>query len=97
MINASDEVKLNGVVKSTGTGTFTVSISEFFVDSVWRKLTEAKEIDIAEADFTDDLTETELECVKDMAETASTDTTLSDCKKEVVASIVKKLGGTVEV
>jgi hypothetical protein len=97
MINANDDVKLKGSVLSTGTGTFTVAIDEFYVDGVWHKLTEAKNVDIAEADFTNDLTATELEAVKKMAETASTDTALSDCKKEVIDSIVKKLGGTVEV
>lgn len=97
MINANDDVKLKGSVLSTGTGTFTVSVDEFFVDGVWHKLNVAKNIDIAEADFTNDLTDTELEAVKDMAQLASKDTALSDCKKEVVDSIVKKLGGTVEV
>ena len=97
MINANDDVKLKGTVQSTGTGTFTVAIDEFFVDGVWHKLTTPKTVDVAETDFTNDLTDTELEAVKVMAETAKTDTALSDCKQEVINSIVKKLGGTEEV
>ena len=37
MINANDSVKLTGSVASTGTGSFTVSVSEFFVDGAWHE------------------------------------------------------------
>ena len=37
MINANDEVKLTGVVSTTGTGEFTVQVKEFYVDGAWHK------------------------------------------------------------
>lgn len=91
MINTNDEVKFVGTVKSTGTGTFTVAIEEFFVDNVWHKFIEAKELEINEADFNNELTTLELECVKELAQDKTTDTTLCDDKVAVINSIIKKL------
>ena len=93
MINANDAVRLEGTVTTTGTGTFTVSITEFYVDGEWHKFTTAKTLDIASADYTDALTSLELAYVKAKATSDSTNTALTADNLAVAKSIAKKLGG----
>lgn len=94
MINANDDVKLTGIVSATGTGEFTVQISEFFVDGAWHKLTGPREIVVQSSDYNDDLTSLELDYIRKQAEEDSKSATLCDDDMEIVKSIVKKLTTT---
>lgn len=91
MINANDEVKLTGVVSATGTGEFTVQVSEFYVDEAWHKLVSPRDIVVQVADYNDDLTSLELDYIRKQAEEDSKSSTLCDDDMEIVKSIVKKL------
>ena len=93
MINANDAVRLDGTVTTTGAGTFSVSINEFYVDGEWHKFTTAKTMDIASADYTNALTSLELAYVKAKATSDSTNTALTADDLAVAKSIAKKLGG----
>ncbi len=90
MINANDSVKLTGSVASTGTGSFTVSVSEFFVDGAWHKLETPRELEINTSDYTNDFTSLELKYIKEKAEADSKSSTLCEDDLEIVNSIVKK-------
>lgn len=91
MINANDTVKLNGAVKETGTGTFTISVNEFYVDGVWHKLNEAKEFEVTTKDYNNEFTALELKYIGKVAAKDSKSTTLCEDDMEVVNSIVKKV------
>ena len=93
MINANDVVRLEGTVTTTGTGTFTVSITEFYVDGEWHKFTTAKTLEIASADYNDTLTTQEIAYVKTKADKDAASTTLTADELAVAKSIAKKLGG----
>lgn len=95
MINKKDPVRLDGVVTETGTGVFTVVVSEFFVDGAWHKLKEDKVIthSINEDDYDDSLTTLELAYVKKVADKESKNTALSADDIAIAQSISKKLGG----
>ena len=96
MINANDTVRLEGTVTTTGTGTFTVSITEFYVDGEWHKFTTAKTMDIASADYDNALTSLELAYVKAKATSDSANAALDADSLAVAKSIAKKLGGSNE-
>lgn len=91
MINANDEVKLTGVVSTTGTGEFTVQVKEFYVDGAWHKLTTPRDVVVKSEDYNDELTSLELNYIRKQAEKDSESATLCDDDMEVVKSIVKKL------
>ena len=95
MINKKDPVRLNGIVTETGTGTFAVTVSEFYVDGAWHKLKEDKVLNfnIGEDDYDDALTSLELAYVKKVADKESKNTALSSDDIAIAQSISKKLGG----
>ena len=91
MINTNDNVKMNGTVSVTGTGTFTVLVKEFYVDGAWHKLNEPRELEISTDGYNNDFTSLELEYIKNAAKKDSKSTTLCPDDIETVNSIVKKL------
>ena len=95
MINKKDSVRLDGIVTETGTGTFTVVVSEFYVDGAWHKLKENNVLtfSINEDDYDDTLTTLELAYVKKVADKESKNTALSSDDIAIAQSISKKLGG----
>lgn len=93
MIDVKDNVRLVGEVSETGTGTFTISVKEFFVDGVWLKFKEAKEIEVTTEDYTEELTSLELAYIKEKAKKDATLSTLCTDDMEVVKSIARKLEG----
>lgn len=97
MINTNDNVKMNGVVTATGTGTFTVSVNEFYVDGAWHKLSEPHEFEISTEGYNNDFTSLELEYIKEVAERDSQSTTICEDEMEIVNSIVKKLNSNASV
>jgi peroxiredoxin len=97
MINANDAVKLNGAVKETGTGTFTISVNEFYVDGVWHKLNEAKEFEVTTKDYNNEFTALELKYIGKVAAKDSKSTTLCEDDMEVVNSIVKKVSNNASI
>lgn len=93
MIDVNDKVRLTGFVKETGTGTFTISVEEFFVDGEWFKFTEPRDIEVKSEEYTEELTSLELKYIKDKAVKDACSTTLCTDDLEVVKSIAKKLTG----
>lgn len=93
MINTKDAVRFDGIVTTTGTGEFTVSLAEFYVDGAWHKLTEPRVLTINEADYDDSLTTLELAYVKKVADKESKNTSLPSDDIAIAQSISKKLGG----
>lgn len=93
MINTGDKVKLNAEVTATGTGTFTISIEDFFLDGAWWKLVPTKELEISTDDYTTDLTEKELEYIKLKAGQDIASLSVKPEELEIATSISKKLSG----
>ena len=95
MINKKDNVRLDGIVTDTGTGVFTIEVSEFYVDGAWHKLKEEHTLtfSIHEDDYDDSLTTLELAYVKKVADKESKNTALSSDDIVIAQSISKKLGG----
>lgn len=91
MISVNDDVKLKGAVTETGTGTFKIAISEFYLDGEWRKFAEPKEVEVGAEDYTNELTSMELYYIKQKAIKDAQSTSLDHGELEVVKSIAKKL------
>lgn len=91
MIDVNSEVKLNGYVSEVSTGTFKISISEFFVDGEWRQFTEERVLDVSGSDYNNHLTTAELKFLLDAARKVSSTSNLTLCDRAVVDSILKKL------
>lgn len=90
MIDVNANVKLNGVISEIGTGSFKISVNEFFVDGQWNRFKEPSVIEVTSADYDNHLTSNELSFLLEAAKKAK-QTNLCDDDKEVVESIIKKL------
>lgn len=90
MIQKDDHIEISGVVKSTSTGSFTLSLEEIFVDEEWRKFSPAKTLEITEADYDTSLTPQELEFVKVLADIKSGGNYTPD-QRVLAKSILTKL------
>lgn len=91
MIDVNAKVKLSGTVSAVGTGEFTLSVKEFYLDGQWNRFVVPKEITVTTADYDNHLTSEELAFILDAAQKAQKSTNLCDDEREVVDSIVKKL------
>lgn len=90
MIEVNASVKLNGTVSETGTGSFTISVGEFYTDGQWSRFVEPKTIEVATSDYDNHLTSSELEFLLGAALKAK-NTATTNCDKAVIESIIKKL------
>lgn len=90
MIEVNANVKLNGVISEVGTSSFKISVKEFFVDGVWSRFKDAKEVEVTTEEYDNHLTSNELAFLLNAAKKAKT-TNLCDDDVEIVDSIIKKL------
>jgi hypothetical protein len=92
MINVGDTVELKGVVKTTGTGTFDVEITEINVEGKLQKFQPVKNMSIATADYlATDLTASELALVKKLATANKANAQLTEDERFAANSIAVKL------
>ena len=91
MIEVGSIAKINGEVTAIDTGTFTISINEFFIDGQWKRFIEPKVLEVATTDYDNHLTTSELNFISSSLERLMRNTNFEDCEKEVADSIIKKL------
>ena len=91
MIEVGPEIKFNGTVSTVGTGSYTASFGEFFIDEQWRRFVTPKTVEIATADYDDHLTPSELAFIEMSLDRMRKNMTFNECEKAVADSIVKKL------
>lgn len=91
MIEVGSNVKFNGAVSTLGTGTFSTSVNEFFIDGQWKRFIEPKVVEISTTDYDNHLTSSELNFISTALERLQNNITFDEHEKEVAESIVKKL------
>ena len=93
LIAVNNTIEISGTVTAVGTDNITLSLTEIYLDSQWRKFSPAKSLTVLTTDYDTNLTPQELKLVDKLAAAAQTSSSLTEDEKVIAASIAAKLNG----